>query len=351
MKSQPSTIDTPKSLGYRMPAEWESHEAIWLSWPHDPESFAEGLPQTELAYVQLIREIHKTERVELLVTGEPMERKVTGMLGRAGIDMARVRLHRFNYADVWFRDYGPTFVRRKGSPELAMVRWIFNAWGGKYEDLKRDTKVPDLVIDLLKLKTFEPGIVMEGGSIEVNGSGTVLTTEQCLLNKNRNSKLSRAAIEEKLRENLGVDNVLWLQEGIAGDDTDGHIDDIARFVGPKTAVCAVEDDRSDENFKPLSECFKALTRMKDQDGKPLDAVKLPMPERVEAGGRRLPASYANFYIGNGVVLVPVFRCPQDAAALKILEPLFPGRRLTPIPCRELVRGLGTLHCISQQQPR
>ena len=350
MKTQPA-IETPRALGYRMPAEWDPHDAIWLSWPHDLESFAEGLPQTELAYVQLIREIHKTERVELFVTGETMERKSTAMLERVGVDLSRVRFHRFDYADVWFRDYGPTFVRRKQKPGVAMVRWTFNAWGEKYKDLMRDTRVPGVLIEALKLKTFEPGIVMEGGSIEVNGAGTVLTTEQCLLNKNRNPRLSRADIEEKLREFLGVEQVLWLKEGIAGDDTDGHIDDIARFVGPRTVVCAVEDDRSDENFEPLAEDFKALSRMKDQDGKPLDVVRLPMPERVEGGGRRLPASYANFYIGNGVVLVPVFRCPQDENALKILEPLFPGRRLAPIPCRELVRGLGTLHCISQQQPK
>jgi len=350
VKTKAAPAETPRALGYRMPAEWEPHEAIWLSWPYDPESFAEGLPQTELAYVHLIREIHKTERVELLVTGEPMERKVQGMLDRAGIDLRRVRLHRFDYADVWFRDYGPTFVRGKDK-NLAMIRWVFNAWGGKYEDLKRDTKVPDLLRDLLKLRTFEPGIVMEGGSIEVNGKGTVLTTEQCLLNKNRNPKLNRTQIEEKLRENLGVEQVLWLKDGIAGDDTDGHIDDIARFSGPRTLVCAVEESQADDNWEPLQDALQALSRMKDQDGKPFDVVPLPMPERVEGGGRRLPASYANFYIGNGVVLVPVFRCPQDEKALNTLEPLFPGRRLAPIPCRELVRGLGTLHCISQQQPK
>ncbi len=343
--------ETPSALGYRMPAEWEPHAAIWLSWPHDVESFGEGLARVEDAYVRLICEISASERVELFVTNQLMRREVIKKLDKAGLDLSRVRFHEFPYADVWFRDYGPTFILRQAKPRLAMVRWIFNAWGDKYDDLKRDTRVPSIIASALKLEAFEPGIIMEGGSIDVNGRGAVLTTEQCLLNRNRNPKLSRTNIEESLKENLGVSHVIWLGEGIAGDDTDGHVDDIARFTNPNTVVCAVEDNALDENYKPLKNCFEALCHSKDQAGQALDVVRLPMPERLEARGRRLPASYANFYIGNGVVLAPIFGCRQDDKALEILAGLFPGRRIAGILCRELVRGLGTLHCISQQQPK
>ena len=331
-----------------MPAEWEPHEAIWLSWPHDPESFGEGLPGAERAYVEIIRAISGTERVELFVLDEEMRRRVSDFLDRAGADPARVRFHVHRYADVWFRDYGPTFLV---GGRRAMVHWIFNAWGNKYEELKSDTEIPRLIEKELRIETFRPAVVMEGGSIDVDGQGTLLTTEQCLLNPNRNPSLSRADIERELFENLSAARVIWLREGIAGDDTDGHVDDIARFVAPQTVVCAREDDASDENFAPLDECFRALERAQDARGRKLNVVRLPMPEPVSAGGRRLPASYANFYIGNGVVLAPVFGCRQDDAALKVLEGVFPGRRIAPIPCRDLVRGLGTVHCVSQQQPR
>lgn len=332
-----------------MPAEWAPHEAIWLSWPHDRESFGAGLPGAERAYVELIRAIHKTERVELLVVGPPMRARVSETLSKAGVDLGRVVFRLRRYADVWFRDYGPTFLL-DGRGKRAMVHWIFNAWGGKYKELEADTEIPKDIEADLGIETFRPGIVMEGGSIDVDGGGTLLTTEQCLLNKNRNPRLSRAEIERTLSEYLSIDKVIWLKEGIAGDDTDGHIDDIARFTAPRTVACAREDGRSDANFEPLKECFEALEAAKDASGRALDVVALPMPDAVEAGGRRLPASYANFYIGNEVVLAPVFGCRQDAAALKTLELLFPSRRIAPIPCRDLVRGMGTVHCVSQQQP-
>ena len=342
------TAPTPRSLGLRMPAEWDEHEAIWLSWPHDPESFGEGLPGAERAYVEIIRAIHKSERVELFVLDEEMRRRVLDFLDRAGVDPARVCFHVHRYADVWFRDYGPTFLV---GGRRAMVHWIFNAWGNKYEELKGDTEIPRVIERELGIETFRPAVVMEGGSIDVDGEGTLLTTEQCLLNPNRNPSLSRADIERVLGEHLSVRRVLWLKEGIAGDDTDGHVDDIARFVAPQTVVCAVEDDKTDENFAPLKDCFQTLESSEDARGRRLNVVRLPMPEPVSAGGRRLPASYANFYIGNGVVLAPVFGCRRDDAALKVLEGVFPGRRIAPIPCRDLVRGLGTVHCVSQQQPR
>ncbi len=337
--------ETPKDLGYAMPAEWERHDAIWLSWPHDPESFGEGLPKVEDAYVRVISEIHRSERVELFVTGRPMRARVEKRLSAAKVDASRVRFHEFPYADVWIRDYGPTFLLRKESPRLGAARWIFNAWGGKYEELMGDTRVPDVMLPDLKAKVFAPGVILEGGSIEVDGAGTVMTTEQCLLNKNRNPTLSRAQVEDVLKQNLGVERVVWLKEGVAGDDTDGHIDDIARFYAPGKVLCAVEDKKSDENYAPLRECVEAC----EKEFK--DVLTLPMPAPVAAAdGRRLPASYANFYVGNGVVLAPVFRAKQDDKALAMIEKAFPGRRIAPIPCREWVAGLGTVHCGSQQQP-
>lgn len=345
------TDATPRARGYFMPAEWEPHDAVWLAWPHDRATFGDGLPEVERTYASLIYEIHETETVHLFVLDADARRRVAALLQESGVDTARVRFHERGYADVWLRDCGPTFVVRRPEPGLAMVHWIFNAWGGKYEELKKDASLPLTIQKELGVPRFEPGVVLEGGSIEVNGRGTLLTTRQCLLHPNRNPRLDRAGIESVLGENLGVSRVLWLNEGVAGDDTDGHIDDIARFTAPDTVVCAVEDDPKDANYAALRENFELLRLSRDQDGRPLKVLRLPMPAAVTDAGGRLPASYANFYIGNGVVLVPAFGCPQDAAALEVLSKAFPGRRLAPIPCRALVRGLGTLHCVSQQQPR
>lgn len=343
-------LKTPKALGFQMPAEWEPHDAIWMSWPHDPLTFGEGLPQVELAYVRWIKEIHRTERVNLFVLDDLAKKRILGLFEKARVDIDRIRFFVHDYADVWFRDYGPSFVVNRTKKQLGMVHWIFNAWGGKYEELKKDTNIPLLIEKDLAIPAFRPGVVMEGGAIDVNGAGTVLTTEQCLLNKNRNPSLSRGRIEDVLRENLGVEQVLWLKEGVAGDDTDGHIDDIARFASPDTVLCAIEGDRSDENYRPLKENAALLAKAKNAQGRPIKVEELPMPEPVTDSQGRLPASYANFYIGNGVVLVPVFQCRQDNEALRVIERAFPGRRVAPIPAREFVRGLGTLHCASQQQP-
>jgi agmatine deiminase len=342
--------DTPRSLGYHMPAEWERHEAIWLSWPYDQDSFPE-IEAVEKAYTAIIKAIHQSETVNLLVKDEMLLRAVVDRLKKEEIDLHRVHFHLLSYADVWFRDYGPTFVVRenKSGKSVAAVNWIFNAWGEKYEELMADTRIACLINDDLKMECFLPGIVMEGGSIDVNGCGTVLTTEQCLLNRNRNPSLNKEEIETYLREFLGVQKVIWLKEGIAGDDTDGHVDDIARFVNPTTVLCAYEDDPEDENFLPLKLNYERLCRETDQDGHPLKVIKLPMPGRVGAE-RRLPASYANFYIGNDVVMVPVFGHKNEKAALKIIQEAFPERKVVGINCREMVHGLGTVHCISQQQP-
>jgi agmatine deiminase len=340
--------DTPCKLGYHMPAEWERHDAIWLSWPYDLDSFPE-IDQVEKTYVSIIKAVHESETVNLLVVDELMTAHVLGMLKEAGVNLGRLRLHQIDYADVWFRDYGPTFVVNRAEKKLAIVNWIFNAWGEKYTELMRDARIPCLINEDLLLDCFQPGIVLEGGSIDVNGRGTVLTTEQCLLNRNRNPQLSREEIECYLREYLGVRKVIWLKEGIVGDDTDGHVDDIARFVNPTTVLCAYEDDTADENYQVLKDNYETLCASTDQDGKKLKVIKLPMPGFVGVE-ERLPASYANFYIGNAVVLVPIFGHKNDLIALEIIQEAFPERKVVGINCKELVHGLGTIHCISQQQP-
>ncbi len=344
--------ETPRSLGYHMPAEWERHEAIWLSWPYDLDSFPE-IEAVESAYVAIIKAIHKSEIVNLLVKDEMMQSDVVDRLKEEKVDLSQIHFHVINYADVWFRDYGPTFVvnrEKEMGRRVAAVNWIFNAWGEKYAELLGDRRIGKLINEDLKMDYFLPGIVMEGGSIDVNGCGTVLTTEQCLLNKNRNPSLNKEKIEGYLKEYLGLSKVIWLKEGIAGDDTDGHVDDIARFVNPTTVLCAYEDDPEDENYSVLKHNYELLCRETDQDGCALRVIKLPMPGKVGAK-RRLPASYANFYIGNDVVMVPVFGHKNDSVALKIIGEAFPDRRVVGINCREMVHGLGTVHCISQQQPR
>ncbi|HQE97138.1 MAG TPA: agmatine deiminase family protein, partial [Methanothrix sp.] len=344
--------ETPRSLGYHMPGEWEKHEAIWLAWPYDLDSFPE-IEAVEDAYAAMIRAIHKSEIVNLLVRNEIMQDQLIDRLKREKVDLGRIHFHIISYADVWFRDYGPIFVvdrdRRSREGRMAAVSWIFNAWGEKYPELMADVAIPDLINQDLNIRLFRPGIVLEGGSIDVNGCGTLLTTEQCLLHENRNPYLRREEIEGYLREYLGVSKIIWLKEGIAGDDTDGHVDDIARFVDPVTVLCAYEDDPEDENYLPLKHNYELLCQETDQDGRPLKVIKLPMPARLGAE-RRLPASYANFYIGNDAVLVPVFGDKNDGRALQIIQEAFPERAVVGISCREMVAGLGAVHCVSQQQP-
>lgn len=343
---------TPATLGYRMPAEWEPQDAIWVTWPHYLETWDSLLPQVEDAYTQWVMVMHEGQQVNILVNDTTSERQVASRLQAAGVDFTQVTFFRIYNVDTWIRDYGPTFVvNPAASSPLAMVKWTFNAWGGKYDDLAQDNAVPFAMNKYLQLPMFEPGIQLEGGSIDVNGAGTVMTTEQCLLNPNRNPSLSRDQIEQYLAEYLNVSQVLWLKEGVAGDDTDGHVDDIARFVTPTTVVCAVEEDPADENYAPLQDNYDRLQSMVDQDGNPLTVVKLPMPGVVQWDGPRLPASYTNFYIGNQVVAVPTFNHPNDTEALQILQNLFPTRTVVGIPAAAVVYGLGTLHCCSQQQPR
>jgi agmatine deiminase len=341
--------ETPRELGFRMPAEWAKHEAVWLAWPHDPTTFISGVEKVEDTYVQIVNQIHQDECVNLFVRDEAMRQKATALFEKKKIDLKRIRFFEFDYADVWFRDYGPIFVVGNNN-ELAMVHWVFNSWGEKYEELLRDKRIPQAINSCMRLKWFEPGIVLEGGSIDVNGRGALLTTEQCLLNKNRNSHLKKEEIEKFLMDYLSVTHMIWLKSGIAGDDTDGHIDDVARFVNPTTVVCAYED-KNDENTEALRLNYEILCRSTDQDGNKLKVVKLPMPGNVAYNGKRLPASYANFYIGNRTVLVPTFEDENDKVAISILQKLFPRRKVVGVNCIDLICGFGAIHCISLQQPQ
>ena len=315
--------DTPRNTGFCMPAEWEKHDAVWLSWPHNAVTFPD-LGAVEDSYIRFISAMHGSETVELLVRNSAMQENVKERLCKEGTGDSHVRYRVCEYEDVWIRDYGPTFVVNPAISQVAMVQWKFNAWGGKYENLIKDGEIPGVMNEWLGLPVFSPGIVLEGGSIDVNGRGTVMTSRSCLLNPNRNPELSESDLEIILKENLGANHVIWLDEGIEGDDTDGHIDDFARFTGPSTVVCAWEDDRTDENYRTLHENYNTLKKSTDQDGNPLTIVKLPMPDRVSSGDLRYPASYTNFFIGNTVVIVPVFDDPHDGEALRRLSSLFPG---------------------------
>jgi len=343
---------TPTSLGYRMPAEWELHEATWLAWPHNLNTWPGKFDLVPAIYIEIVRALHTQETVNLCVNDAETAVNTRRILKNSGLDLSTVQFCDITTNDTWARDHGPIFVRRmqKEQQELAILDWIFNAWGEKYGPWDLDDVVPQKVAKMLALPLFTPGIVLEGGSIDVNGRGTLLTTEACLLNPNRNPTLTREQIEAYLRAYLGVTHILWLGDGIVGDDTDGHIDDLARFVNPTTVVCALEDDPTDVNYSLLQENFARLQKMTDQDGRPLRVVPLCMPSPIVHEGNRLPASYANFYIANGAVLVPTYNCPNDKRALTTLQELFPTRHVIGINCTDLVWGLGAIHCITQQQP-
>ena len=353
MTSQSTRNETPAELGFYMPAEWHPHTATWLTWPKDPLTWPDRVPVVETIYLEMIAALAPHEMVHLLVDDQETAEGVKARCQFPGAN--NLHIHQIRTIDSWIRDYGPGFlIDRKGN--LAFNDWQFNAWGDKYEDLKQDDRIPRQLEPLVKARRFEPGIVMEGGSIEVNGNGCVLTTEQCLLNPNRNPQLNRTEIEEYLQNYLGVKKVLWLGEGIVGDDTDGHIDDIARFVSVDTIVCALEEDPTDANFDLLKDNYDRLQKMTGVTGKNFNIVTLPMPGIVSGDStdrnlERLPASYANFYIGNKVVLAPVFGHANDQRAVNILQTLFADRKVTPINCEPLVWGMGTIHCISQQQPQ
>jgi agmatine deiminase len=345
-----------------MPAEWEPHEATWIAWPHNQRDWPGKFATIPWVYAEIVRHLHQSEKVRILVEDVSMEKRVQEMLFRTGVDSQQVSFFHFPTDRVWIRDFGPIFVKSEqdGCTEIAVTNWGFNGWA-KYSNWRKDNRIPSKIAKALNFREWKPFgsikqtqkfIVLEGGSIDVNGKGTLLTTEECLLSpiQQRNPGVTQADIEKVLRDYLGIRKVLWLRNGIAGDDTHGHVDDLARFVNPRTVVVVVEDDPEDANYLALQENLNLLKAMTDQEGKPLDIVQLPMPSPLYFHGQRLPASYANFYIANKIVLVPTFNSPQDRVALSTLAQLFPHREVIGIHCLDLVWGLGTLHCLTQQQP-
>jgi len=351
---------TPTGLGFRMPAEWEPHHATWLGWPHNRSDWPGKFAPIPWVYAEIVRKLTPGEMARIFVSSAAHERQARGVLARAGVDLGRVEFFRFPTNRGWTRDFGPIFVRRMPPQrEVAIARFRFNAWA-KYPDWKQDDRIPERVAAKLKLPLYrargeggKPGIVLEGGAIDVNGRGTLLTTEQCLLDpavQVRNPGLSRAELEGVLRDYLGATNVLWLGDGIAGDDTHGHVDDLCRFVNPRTVVLCSERDPREANYRALRENRERLEGMRLEDGSKIAVVELPMPAPLYCDGQRLPANYANFYIANGAVLVPTFNDPNDRVALGMLAELMKDRAVVGIHAVDLVWGLGTIHCLTQQQP-
>lgn len=357
--------DTPKAMGYAMPAEWTPHEGTWLSWPHNPRTWAGNFGPIPFVFSEIVRGLCGHENVHICVRDLNAEAGVRKLLKNVGLDSASILYHQIPTNDAWARDHGPVFVTATSANcpaaknPLAAIAWRFNSWGGKYPPWDDDDRVPERAAGIVGVPCFHPRMVLEGGSIDVNGAGTLLTTECVLLNPNRNPQLTRKQIESRLDEYLGTPNVIWLGDGIVGDDTDGHVDDLARFVNATTVATIYEDDEQDVNYKALRENFEKLTAAKDQAGLKLSVVKLPMPGKVFRGAthedrppeERLPASYANFYIGNAAVLVPIFGHANDSKAMGVIGEFFPGRKVVGINCKDLVGGYGAIHCVTQQQPK
>ena len=343
-----------------MPAEWERHDATWLAWPHNPEDWPGKFPAIPWIYAEIVRLLAARECVHLIVKDDKMERRVAGMLRRSHANLDNVRFHCWPTDRGWLRDSGPIFVRNAAG-QIAITDWHFNAWA-KYDDWHLDDQIPARAEELLRMAAWQPSIaqadgaqrriVLEGGSIDVNGAGLMLTTEECLLSEvqQRNPGLGREQLETVFSAYLGVDQVLWLNRGIAGDDTHGHVDDIARFAGRDTIIAAVEPNTSDANHEPLTENLARLKAARTGEGKQFNVIELPMPRPIVFRRQRVPASYANFYIANGLILVPTFHDPNDRVALNILAQAFPEREVVGVHSVDLIWGLGALHCMTQQQP-
>jgi len=333
-----------------MPAEWQPHQATWISWPHKRASWPGKFEPVEPVMLQFVAAISAAELVRINVLDEAHEKHVKQLLD-GKVTAGNVRFHRFPTNDAWCRDHGAIFVTRDNAVDpLLALDFRFNSWGGKYPPFDLDDAIPPQMAEAIGAPCHRIDMVLEGGSIEVNGAGALLTTEQCLLNPNRNPSLDKHEIEQRLRDYLGVQQIIWLGDGIVGDDTDGHIDDLTRFVTEDTVVTVVEKNRGDENHLALAENRERLNGIRLDDGRPLKIVELQMPKPVEFEGDRLPASYANFYIGNKVVVMPAFNDPADQPNLAALQQCFPGRKVTGIDCSDLVLGLGTFHCLTQQVP-
>jgi agmatine deiminase len=352
----PGSPGTPAEQGFRMPAEWSPHAATWLAWPHNPNDWPRRFQPIAWVYADIVRQLSREEDVHILVNDGAAEKRAHAVLRRACVATARVRFHRWPTNRVWTRDSGPIFVRNDKTGVVAVTNWKFNAWA-KYDDWQLDDQLPARVTESLSLREWTPTfgdhrVVLEGGSIDTNGAGVLLTTEECLLSEvqQRNPRMHRSDLEQVFQDYLGIERVIWLNRGIAGDDTHGHVDDIARFASENVIVAAAEPNPADENHLPLAENLDRLKSARNLDGRPLHVVELPMPTPSIFEGQRLPASYANFYIANGVVLVPTFNDPNDRHALNTLAEVFPGRRIAGIHCGDFIWGLGALHCMTQQQP-
>lgn len=346
-----NSLVTPAELGYFFPAEFAPHTATWLSWPHKEASWPGKINSIYPHYCRFIREVTKGEHVCINVNDDAMKNFALTWLRRAGVDLQKVTFYFNPTNDAWCRDHGPAFlINPAAKDKKVIVDWDYNAWGNKYPPYDLDDVVPTRIATQLQIPVYHPGIIMEGGSVEFNGAGTVMTSECCLLNQNRNAHLNKSEVEKYLQDYYGVQQVLWITEGIVGDDTDGHIDDTVRFVNADTVLAVVEENSSDENYALLQENLRQLFAMRLLNGKQLNVVELPMPRAVFYEEQRLPASYANFYIANASVIVPVFNCDTDDKALRIIQDCFPGREVLGIDSTDIIWGLGSFHCLSQQEP-
>ena len=343
-------MQTPQQLGFHFPAEWEKHTATWLSWPHKVESWPGKIETIYDPYCEFIKNVSKGEEVCINVKDEKMQAFATKCLTKLDVDLSKIKFYHHPTNDAWCRDHGPAFLLNKKENKKAIIDWGYNAWGNKYPPFDLDDVIPTLIGEKLGLEVFHPGIVMEGGSVEFNGTGTILTSTCCLLNENRNPHLNQQQIENYLIQYYGAEHILWVDEGIVGDDTDGHIDDTVRFVNSDTVVAVIEENRTDENYKLLQHNLKALHKMRLQNGKQMNIIELPMPSAVIWEDQRLPASYANFYISNHAVIVPTFRDKNDDKALQIIADCFADRKTIGIDSRDVIWGLGSWHCLSQQEP-
>ncbi len=335
-----------------MPAEWEKHSAVWLAWPYGDKTFPKILDQIEDKYCEIIKSLEKSEKVKLLVLNDKEKTRIENKLINYGIDIKNVIFHIEDYSDVWMRDYAPITLFNKNTNKLAFIKWNYNAYGKSddvlFKDLLKDDKVFTNILDKNNYEIFEPGVILEGGAIESNGKGTIMTTEQCLLNPNRNKELDRSRTEIYLKAYLGAENIVWLKDGLINDHTDGHIDEIARFVSPDTILCAYENNKKDENYNILKENYNRLKKATNEKGKKFKLVKLPMPHMNYKNGEKAPVSYANFYIGNSVILMSIFNDPNDKKAMKIIQSLFKKHKVIGVDCRELIIGGGAIHCITMQ---
>lgn len=344
-------VNYPKEKGYYFPAEWHPHDATWLTWPHKEASWPGKLHQVYQPYAKFVKAISAGEKVCINILNQTLQDEATEYLLREQVDLDQVHFYPHPSNDAWCRDHGPAFlINPQAAINKVVVNWDYNAWGDKYPPYDLDNLIPSLIADKLQLPVYQPGIVMEGGSVDFNGKGTILTTTSCLLNPNRNPNLDKENIEEYLKNFYGAKQVLWLGDGIVGDDTDGHIDDITRFVNEDTVVTVLEENKADDNYGLLQDNLTLLKEMHLHNGKPLNIIALPMPSPVVHNGHRLPASYANFYISNAAVVVPTYRDKNDKKALDILASCFPDRQVVGIDSTDIIWGLGSWHCLSQQEP-